>query len=79
MAAPVKYTARIVARRLIEISGPEGKTIPVLRITYTIPGFPPRTIWIDRDKATKENITKLIQEDLTALLERKVEVQVEGL
>ena len=79
MSAPTKYQARIVAREVINITGAGGKVIPVMRFTYVVENFPPRTVWIDKDKATKENVTKLITADLSSLLGRKVEVEVSGL
>ena len=79
MSVPTKYAARIVAREVINITGAGGKIIPVMRFTYVVENFPPRTVWIDKDKATKENVTKLIAADLSSLLGRKVEVEVSGL
>jgi len=79
MAAPTKYTARVVSRNVINIPVTAEKTVKVLRLTYQVAGFPPRTIWIDYDKATKENIMRMIAADLSKLLMRTVEVSVEGL
>jgi hypothetical protein len=79
LSAPLKYAARIVAREVINITGAGGKVIPVMRFTYVVENFPPRTVWIDKDKASKENVTKLVATDLSSLLGRKVEVEVSGL
>jgi len=79
LSAPTKYAARIVAREVINITGAGGKIIPVMRFTYVVENFPPRTVWIDKDKASKENVTKLVAADLSNLLGRKVEVEVSGL
>jgi hypothetical protein len=79
LSAPLKYQARIVAREVINITGAGGKVIPVMRFTYVVENFPPRTVWIDKDKASKENVAKLVAADLSNLLGRKVEVEVSGL
>jgi hypothetical protein len=79
LSAPTKYQARIVAREVINITGAGGKIIPVMRFTYVVENFPPRTVWVDKDKASKENVTKLVTADLSNLLGRKVEVEVSGL
>jgi len=36
----------------------------VLAITYRVDDYPPRTIWIDEDKLTDENLKNAIKEDL---------------
>jgi len=41
-----------------------GETKRVVAVTYQIEGMSPRTVWIDKDKYTDENLKKLIQEDL---------------
>lgn len=48
--------------------GEEKKQIAV---TYVAPGFPPRTIFIDKEKYSEEELKRLILEDLKKLRERK--------
>jgi len=79
MAAPARYVARIAARQEIEIRPREGELVKVVRITYTVPGWPPRTVWLEAEKATKENIAALIKADVESLVGREVELEVEGL
>jgi hypothetical protein len=79
MAAPAKYVARIAAKQEIEMRPREGPPVKVLRITYAVPGWPPRTIWLKADEATKENVKAMIKADVESLLGREVELEVEGL
>jgi hypothetical protein len=79
MSAPVKYRARVVAKRQVDIVGVAGKIIHVLRITYEVSGFPPRTVWIDLEKAKPEAVKQLIKSDLERLLGKTIELEVEGI
>ena len=58
---PVKV--RILRRRVINVELFE-ETKRVVRILYQAEGLPPRVIWVDEDKATEENVKKLIALDL---------------
>jgi len=41
-----------------------GETKTVTAITYTSPGRPPRTVWIDKEKPSDDEIKKAIKDDL---------------
>jgi len=59
---------RIETTHDVKIYVEPGKAKPVIAVTYTYKDYPPRTVWIDKDKYTKENLLKLIQEDLAAVI-----------
>jgi len=52
----------------MEVFEKPGVSRKVIAVTYTYKDYPPRTVWIDKDKYTKENLLKLIQEDLKAVI-----------
>jgi len=45
-----------------------GEERKVIAVTYVYKDYPPRTVWIDKDKYTKENLLRLIREDLKTVL-----------
>jgi len=58
---------RIISTEEITIYPKPGQTSQIVVVTYIYKDFPPRTVWIDKDKYTKQNLLRLIQEDLKSL------------
>lgn len=62
---------------LIEVPLPSGEVNKVLAVTYEAPGLPPRTLFVDKEKASEEEILKLIRLDLERRMATKAkEVEV---
>lgn len=59
---------RIWSTQEITVYPEPGKATKVIALTYSYKDYPPRTIWVDKDKYTKENVLKAIKEDLSAVL-----------
>jgi hypothetical protein len=71
MAAKVEVKwedLKILATEEIEVWKSPTSKVHVMQVTYTWRDFPPRTIWIDKEKYTRENVLKLIAEDLSKLM-----------
>jgi len=45
-----------------------GKSRQVIAVTYTYKDLPPRTVWIDKDQYTRENLLKMVQADVEAVM-----------
>ena len=59
---------RVLHTEEIVVYPEPGKPKSVVAFTYVYQDYPPRTIWIDKDKYTRENILKLVREDLKSIL-----------
>jgi len=68
---------KIVGKAVIKIPITDEETREMARITYKYDGLPPRTIWIDTDKATKENVARMIKADLAKAGVEVGEVELE--
>ena len=53
-----------------------ASAVVMLRVTYLAEGKPPRTVWIDKAKATKENVRAMVLADFNRAFEEK-ETEVE--
>lgn len=68
----------IISHRVVLIPQAEDAPAQVRRITYRAEGLPPRTIWIDVDRDSEENVKLLIKADLQSVLGREVDVELQG-
>jgi len=68
---------KIVSRNVVKIPASDEEVTELARISYQYPGLPPRTVWIDKDKATKENVLKLIKADLARVGIHGAELELE--
>ncbi|MEM4469075.1 MAG: hypothetical protein QXS32_08435 [Candidatus Nezhaarchaeales archaeon] len=59
---------RIWSTQEITIYPEPGKAVKVIAVTYSYKDYPPRTIWVDKDKYTRENVLRAIKEDLSTVL-----------
>ena len=72
-------TAKIIRKVTIEI--PKlSETVKIIRISYRVEGYPRRTVWIDADKYSPENVAKLILNDFNRTFDQnETEIEVVGL
>jgi len=54
--------AKLLRQSEISVGFGEHATA-MLRVTYSAEGKPPRTVWIDKAKATRENVRAMILAD----------------
>jgi len=59
---------RILSTEEVETYPQPGKKVIVLAVTYVYKDFPPRTIWIDKDKYTRDNLLKMVKADLERII-----------
>lgn len=63
----------IISRASIVTYPKLGVAKKQMRVTYSTPDIPPRTIFIDEEKYNKETEAKLIKEDIARQRAKKVE------
>jgi len=59
---------RVLSTEEVTIYPEPAKAVRVLAVTYTYRDYPPRTVWIDRAKYTRENLLRLIREDIARVV-----------
>ncbi|MCD6434711.1 MAG: hypothetical protein J7L14_03790 [Candidatus Diapherotrites archaeon] len=68
-----KVKVQILSRYTIKVSPAPGQEKRVIVVTYTAPGIPARTLWIDEDKYSDEALKAMIREDMEKAKEAGVE------
>lgn len=61
----------ILSEQELTVSPRPGVTKQVVAVTYLAPGLPPRTIWIDKDKYTEDNLKQVIRQDMEQAAKQK--------
>jgi len=59
---------KILSTEPVEIYPAPEQVRRVLAVTYVYKDYAPRTVWIDEDKYTRQNLLKLIQEDMEKVI-----------
>ena len=54
---------QIVRQRELEVGSGEAAT-KIIKVTYSMEGYPPRTLWIDRSKYSKQAVIDYIKADI---------------
>jgi len=67
------YNVTILARREITVYPKIGQEAKQIAVTYVAAGLPPSTIYIPKEKYTKDYEKKLIREDIEKRLAQRPE------